>query len=108
MRISLEPAASRRGFVAVDISGERRLIPAPGALPLLARLEDPAPTLRLDSAEGRIEPLPLLDRLIAGLRLRLGAWTGAELRYPGLTLYPDGSRAASRCAISTMARSALP
>jgi lipopolysaccharide biosynthesis protein len=91
----LEPASSRRGFVAVEISGERRFAPAPGELPLLARLDDSA-SLRLDRADGRLEPLSALDRWRAGLRLRLGAWAGAELSYPGVTLYPDGSRAASR------------
>jgi hypothetical protein len=96
VRLRLEPSTSRRGYVSLRISGEPRLVPTPGELPLLARLETPAASLQVDPAEGRLEPLSGLDRLLAATRLGFGVWKSAELVYPGVRLFPDGSRAASR------------
>ena len=97
VRLDFEPAARKRGYVAISIQNlGRRFLPVPGALPLLARLDDPYLQLSVDPADGRLSALSWPPRALACFRRLRGAWKGAELAFSGVTFYPDGSRLESR------------
>ncbi len=97
VRLDFEPAARKRGYVAISIQNlGRRFLPVPGALPLLARLDDPSVQLSVAPADGRLSELSWPQIGLSSFRRLSGAWKGAELAFPGVAFYPDGSRVESR------------
>jgi hypothetical protein len=97
MQFRLEPSARKRGYFSLLFpDADVRYVPIPNDLPLLARVDTQGPSVQLDPADGRLEPLPLADGLVATMRLQLGAWRGAGLNYRGVAIVPGGAHSAGR------------
>jgi hypothetical protein len=92
----INAAARERGYFALRIGSEERLVPAAGSLPMVARYCPDDSTLEIDPCEGRLEPLGTLDIVAIQTRLALGTWNGAGLEFAGVKIFPEGSRAETR------------